>query len=539
MKKNLGKNSIDLADYSIHAWIQKNGIKNEKGDPIEFRKHLFLFDIYRDNSPHLVVMKAAQIGMSTLEILKNIYNAKQKKIDIIYTLPTDNDVQVFVGGKVNRIISQNPILQSYTHDKDTIEQKKIHDSMLYFRGTWTSKSAIMVTADRLVHDEIDSSKQDIVKDYQSRLQHSKYKEIHVFSHPSAPGVGVDVYWKLSDQKHWFIKCPHCKEEQFMHWPESFDLDRKLYVCKYCKGELSNDDRRRGRWVQKFKDAKYSGYWIPLFITPWTTAAEIIDKYNDPKTTEEFFYNKVLGLPYAGSGNIVSQEVIFQNLTQKINEQKGRIVIGVDTGIDLRYVIGNEEGIFYYGQTKTYGDIERLLKRWERSVVVIDQGGDIIGSRKLREDYPGRVFLCFYQRDKSNKELVTWGKEKEIGRVRADRNRMIQLVIDEFTDKRIKLYGTENDWWDYWLHWSHIYRVKEENNLGVMEYRWLRSDRDDWVHATVYWRIGMGKFGQTGDIVGSEPILRANSFEIAPDMTAPNVRPDQIWDFTNHEEDEWR
>src|SRR3989344_4255632 len=43
--------SIDTANFSIHTWIRKYRIKNEKGDPIEFKNHLFLYDIYRDQSP--------------------------------------------------------------------------------------------------------------------------------------------------------------------------------------------------------------------------------------------------------------------------------------------------------------------------------------------------------------------------------------------------------------------------------------------------------------------------------------------------------
>ena len=32
---------------------------------------------------------------------------------------------------------------------------------------------------------------------------------------------------------------------------------------------------------------------------------------------------------------------------------------------------------------------------------------------------------------------------------------------------------------------------------------MRSDRDDWVHATVYWRIELNRFGGKGGIVGLE------------------------------------
>src|SRR3990167_6974919 len=193
-----------MRDKGIHSWIKTNELKNEKGDLIEFINHLFLYDIYADRSPYLCIMKAAQVGASTLEVVKNIYDAYKQKMDIIYILPTDQDVSTFVGGKVNRIIAQNPILHEYTKDKDTIEQKQIDNSMLYFRGSWTKKSEIMVTADRLVKDEKDSCKQDVLSDYQARLQHSKYRQEHTFSHPSVPGFGVDVEWQESDQKHWFI-----------------------------------------------------------------------------------------------------------------------------------------------------------------------------------------------------------------------------------------------------------------------------------------------------------------------------------------------
>ena len=71
----------------IHEWLLKENIKNEKGERIEFDNHPFLFDIYKDQSQYLTVMKAAQIGMSTVAILKNHNDARNQKIDIIYSLP--------------------------------------------------------------------------------------------------------------------------------------------------------------------------------------------------------------------------------------------------------------------------------------------------------------------------------------------------------------------------------------------------------------------------------------------------------------------
>lgn len=562
-----------LAEIDTDAWIDFHKIKNEKGDPIEWLDHLFLIDIYNDQSDNLVVMKPAQVGLSTLEIIKNFRDARTNHMDIIYTLPTDQDVQVFVGGKVNRIIQNNPYLKTLTNDKDTIEQKQVGQSMIYFRGTWSKKAAIMVTADRLVHDEKDSSKQDVIADYQARLQHSKFKQTHVFSHPSTPNMGVDIEWQKSDQKEWFIMCPHCGFEQFLSWnlenPKrmSVDLIRKEFVCKKCHGVLSKKDRAIGRWRARIDRAlhpeiKWSGYHISLLMAPWKTAEEIIEKYLEAesgKQTMDFFYNKVLGLPYAGSGNSVTEDMVKGAWTKEKNTFNGRLIVGVDTGIKLRYVAGNQEGLLGYGEMTDYmpdevnklalnQTLEYFLKMFPESIIVIDQGGDIIGSRKLREKYPGRVFLCHYAPDRKTMELIRWGKGKESGNVVVDRNRIIQLVIDELHDRRWLLYNgkTVEDWHDYWLHWSHIYRIGEEDAVGVVRYKWLRSDRDDWVHATCYWRIGVSRFGSSGSLVMASSDLEPNSYIIHADNTVdfnPEVMfhkqsSDESW-LPEDDYDDWR
>ena len=563
--------SAQLAKYRVDAWIDHHQIKNEKGEPIEWFKHQFLIDIYNDQSDNLVVMKPAQVGLSTLEILKNIRDAEMRKMDIIYTLPTGEDVSQFVGGKVNRIISNNPHIEKLTVDKDSIEQKQIGLSMIYFRGTWTKKSAIMITADRLVHDEKDTSKQDVIADYQSRLQHSKFKQTHVFSHPSVPNSGVDMEWQISDQKEWFIICPHCQYQQILTWhtedPKkmSINLQTKEFICKKCGGILDWHARAKGTWRAKKgkENAKWSGYHISLLMAPWMTAKEIIDKYLEVmagKQTMDFFYNKILGLPYAGSGNAVTEDTIKGAVTTERNLYPGRIVIGVDTGLKLRYVYGNQQGLLGYGQMTDYmpdsvnklalnQTIEYFLKTFPDSIMVIDQGGDIIGARKLREKYPGRVYLCHYARDRKTMQLMRWGEKEEFGNVLADRNRMIQLLVDEFRDKRVKLFrGRPEDWHEYWLHWSHIYRVKEDDTLGVPRYVWMRSDRDDWVHATVYWRIGIDRFGGKGGIVGLENTPEPDSYLVNPEQTvdfdphkmfgAKDTLPDEPW-WTNEGENDWR
>lgn len=481
------KEELSLAD--IHIFNEIFQIKNEQGQLLDFKDHPFLWDIYMDLSPHQAIRKAAQVGFSTTAIIKSLWLAKSKKMDMIYTLPTYGDVHDFVSSKVNRIIDQNPIFKKWVEDKDTIEQKRVGDSVIYYRGTFTDRAALMITSDLNVHDEVDRSNLSVVDQYYSRLQHSKYQWQWLFSNPSAPDVGVDKLWNRSDQKHWFVPCPKCNHQQFMTMLNVMERGPKDYYfgCVKCKEEL---DRRKGKWVKRWKDVTdVSGYWISLLMCPWIPANKV--KELERTKSPEYFDNFVLGIPHTGSGNSVTKDVIMRNLTDEINEQKGRICIGVDPGIDIRYVVGNEKGIFYYGECKNYDELDNLMRRWDKAIMVMDQGGDIIGSRQLRDKYRNRVFLASYRQDKKSDDLFKWDDDK--GTVQIDRNNTIQLLIDELRDKRIPIYGTETDWYDYWVHWSHIYRVVEEDSFGRPRYKWQRSDRDDYVHATVYWRTAIDRF----------------------------------------------
>lgn len=547
--KPIATGPIGVEDLTIHGWIKKNKIRNEKGDPIDFENHLYLFDIYADNSPGLAVMKAAQVGMSTCEIVKNHYDAKRYKMDIIYTLPTDNDVRIFVGGKVNRIISNNPCMLKDVADKDSIEVKQVGQSMIYFRGTFTKKAAIMVTADRLSHDEKDSSRLDVVSDYQARLQHSKYKQTHTFSHPSVPETGVHADWMKSDQKHWFITCPHCQYQQFLSWnlenPKkmSIDLDRMEYVCKRCRGVIDDDTRATGRWIPKHPGRPISGYWVPLLIAPWVTAREIVEKWRHPDTTPEFFYTKILGLPYADGASKLLRNHFLQNLTGQIwaptNDE--RIILGIDTGLKLDYVLGNKQGLFFHGEADDYGPLNSIMERFPKAIAIIDAGGDLIGSRAFYERWKGRVFLCYLQGDRKTKELVSWKNGDEYGTVLADRNRLIQLTVDEFRDRRIPVHGTEGDWFEYWLDWNNLSRIKhlDPDTNQVKGYKWVRSGRDHKALATVFWRVGMTRFAGTGKILGATEPAKPNSYMVDPNNTV-GFNPQELFDtLEEDEEKDWR
>lgn len=502
-------------------WAIKHQIKNEVGFPIEFEKRKFLYQIYNDLSPKQVLLKPPQIGATVMNCLKSMYVAKKLKRDIIYTLPTVTDVIDIVGGSFNRIIAQNPILMSWVRDHDTVEQKSVGDNLIRYRGTFSPKQATMVPSSLNIHDEVDSSDPQVLTLYETRLEGQAREEDKwrwYFSHPSLSGHGIDVYWNQSDKKEWFITCNACKKEQILEWPHSIDAARESYICRACKGILTDDIRINGRWIPT-ASGEFSGYHISQLMLWNKTAKDIIKAFNDPQKDKQYFYNYVLGLPYIGSEDRIEASVVLRNCVDKVNAQEGITVIGADTGHGIHYVLMNSEGVFYYDHeieitaSKDPYDVIRLhLKRFPRSMAVFDQGGDLIGVRKLQAEYPGRVFLCFYRKDRKTTELIRWGKDDEYMKVEVDRNRMITLMVEQLRDVgRIRLNGTPDEWTEFASHFGNMYREqilsketpdKDNRQLYGAEYVWKRNGADHFAHALLYAMVGMQRFGgEMAKIVG--------------------------------------
>lgn len=524
---------IQAANMYPYSWVIQNKIKNEMGVPIDFEKRPWQKDMYNDLSHNQVELKPPQIGSTVKNALKTLWVAKNLGRQIIYTLPTQGDVQDMVGGSFNRIIAQNPILMSWVKDHDTVEQKAVGDSMIFYRGTFTSKQAMMIPSGLNVHDEVDASDASVIVQYENRLQAQEDGGWRwYFSHPSLAGHGVDVYWQQSDMKEWNITCPSCLKVQVMQWPQNIDVANGTYVCSGCKQVLPESARLQGVWINKdgipwkgdiVGEYKFSGWHVSQLLLWNKSAKQIIDAYNDPLKDKQYFYNYVLGLPFISSDDRIDPNTVLRNCVDIINDQEGRTVIGVDTGTGLHLCCMNAQGVFYYehnteltASKSPYDRLRELLNKWPTSIIVIDQGGELMLTRQLQQEYPGRVFLCFYNKDKKSLDLTEWGENDEYWKVRVDRNRMMTLVIEQLRDVgRVLLNGTPAEWKEFADMFGNIYREKlvtkeqkgkDDRSLYGSEYVWKRNGPDHYCHALLYATVGLQRFSSVpAVVVGEHPL----------------------------------
>lgn len=163
-------------DANPLAFTHNHTIVNENGVPLEFRDHKFLLQPMADMTPEQVIMKPSQIGWTVVVgINKSLWLAKYMRANVIYTMPSRTAIKDFVSPKVDPIIAQNKIYQGWVGKTDSSALKAVGDRFVYFRGSWEESSAISISADVLINDEVDRSNQLVLSTYRTRLDASKWQ----------------------------------------------------------------------------------------------------------------------------------------------------------------------------------------------------------------------------------------------------------------------------------------------------------------------------------------------------------------------------
>lgn len=500
-----------LEASSVLAWIVLNGFVNEYNKPLEFSKHRFLIDYMADDHPIIVTKKAAQIGLTVAESLRAFHYAAFKKMNVIHTLQTSDVIKGFVAPKINPIIEYNPKVKEILK-VDSESLKQVGENFIFYRGAQAESQAINITADVLNIDEYDRSNQKVVEVYSSRLDASPYKWKRYFSNPSAIGFGVDGLYNNSDQRHWMVTCS-CSHKSYMDFEQSddchyVDVDKGIYACGKCGGEITDKDRINGEWIAKFPERDTHGYWFSQAMAPWISAKEIIEKQQN--TSVEFFNNFVLGKAYTPTDLIVNRDTILRAYRPGIIP-KTRVAIGVDNGTIKHWVAATPQGVFDFGKTKNWEDIEKIFLMYSGATMVIDALPDFTIPKRLVEKYKGKVFINYFVPDTKNLGAVRWGKNEDYGIVRSDRTKLFDLVASEITEQKMTFRIPQMEMNEYINHWEAIFRTLEvDEKTGIEKGAWIKqTGNDHFAFATAYMRIALSR--QLGASMGmdfAEPLTRA-------------------------------
>jgi hypothetical protein len=165
-------------------------------------------------------------------------------------------------------------------------------------------------------------------------------------------------------------------------------------------------------------------------------------------------------------------------------------MGVDQGLKKHFIIGNKQGVWKMGQTDTWEDIEQMIQIYDIETIVIDALPDLTVPRKLREKYPSKIWLHYYKREIRKGDFITWDYKTHT--VYSDRTKIIQQVIDEMVERKIRFQMKPDELAAYVEAWKGVFKRVEQNSLGIDMDVWETTGEDHLVHATNYWRLAMEK-----------------------------------------------
>lgn len=354
LERTFGKHSNTKNKLPFVEWVLNN-IRvrdNLLWKPFSFKNHEYLKGIYEDDHPSLVIMKAAQLGLSHWAIAKLLWVCDSYDVNAGYFFPTNDKVKGFVQSRVDPIIDQSPLAErvgnikteerSRRKNPDNTQIKKLDNSIMTFRGLETLKEVKSIDLDFYAVDEVDEANQKHLEFVKDRTLHSSLGYQIYFSQATVPDFGIDELYKNSDQRQYLIKCDACG-----HWNNLIDSfpdcimmspDNMPYRgCSKCRKPL---DVSTGEWVIQYNDRDTHGYQVSQLFASFTKDIYLYNLINDLKSIRkrERIENSIIGRPFAGDKQPWSDTLFKSCESSHGFYRPEKSVMGIDTGSDLHIVI---------------------------------------------------------------------------------------------------------------------------------------------------------------------------------------------------------
>ena len=403
----------------------------------------------------IVAMWGAQLGKTACLLNINWYYTAHDPSPMLMVQPTLEAAEDFSKERIAPAIRDTPALSklfrpSRSRDSgNTLLKKEFPGGGLALAGA-NSPAGLASRSRRIVQgDEVDKweasagAEGDPGKLMEARTATFWNKKIIYTSTPSIKGASrIEREFLKSDQRRFFVRCPHCNEEQLLEWgnlkwpsprPDNDVKEHRPDDCYYVCGangcEILEGDKpdmvRKGVWraTAKSIDGKTAGFHLNALYSPWVTWPDLIRKWLDAQGNPnelQTFVNASLAETWEVQGDRVESDVFRDRvhpysapapagvlvITAAVDVQKDRLeasAIGWGAGeeswaIDHRVFQGDPS------QPTVWGELDEWLQtEWQHEsgimlrirCTLIDSGGhhtkQVYAFTKPREHR--RIYAC--------------------------------------------------------------------------------------------------------------------------------------------------
>lgn len=276
----------------------------------------------------IAVMCSAQVGKTESES-----NIVGRQIDIdpcpmLFLQPTLEMAEAYSKDRFDPMCRDTPVLNAKvlakkSRDKNnTIMHKKFPGGQLTFAGANSPASLASRPVRFVLCDEIDrypiSAKDEGDPVMLARKRTTTFWNwlLMCVSTPTVKGISrIEKMWGRSDQRRYFVRCPHCDHPQHFVWSQIQYAGKGTdaadphsgvyYVCGGCNVPIEEKHKnamvKAGAWqaTAKSKDGTV-GFHLNELYSLWRRWLDVALDYESARTDEaqyRVWYNTSLGLPY--------------------------------------------------------------------------------------------------------------------------------------------------------------------------------------------------------------------------------------------------
>ncbi|RME71552.1 MAG: hypothetical protein D6784_14990 [Chloroflexi bacterium] len=517
------------------------------GKRLDFARHPYLVDLYRETARRVVVYKASQVGASEYLVSYALHACDRRQATVLYVFPTDAHVSDFSSARFGPAIEASDYLDAIIVEgrqkaadtarprgADRVTLKRVRDRFIYFRGGRVGKDGQAaqlksIDADVLILDELDEMDPRAPVIARKRLGASRLAEERLVSTPTYPGRGIHAEWLESDQRERFIPCQACGERQVLtinHIVTEWDnLGRPVAwhggpetawaACQKCGRRLN--PLAGGQWVATRPGREVVGYHLTRLCSPAADLLEIVQNlHTTDETKRREVYNQDLGEPYVPRGGRLTEEILDDCRRDYAHlPLPGEApVMGVDVGKVLHVVIRGprhpetgETPQRFAGEVDSFEELGRLMRRYNVRRAVMDALPETTKAREFQAAWPpGTVWLAYYvgQRTGTRRvEPAQWDGAN--GVVNLDRTRTLDRTMSRFYDRLNTLPAYARDLKDYYAHLTALVRVLEDGPDGQAVARYVETGPDHLAHAENYCTVAMSAPGPAAVATASRAV----------------------------------
>lgn len=330
---------------TIDAWADahRRVSAESSGEPGPWRTDRVPFarEIMQEISPQslteeVVLMASAQITKT--EILLNAVGhcIDQDPCPMLVVYPTLETAELWSKQRLTPMIRDTPVLaekippaRSRDSGNNTL-LKLFPGGLVRMAGANSPASLSQMPVKKALFDEVDrypesaGEEGDPVALGEARTQNFRRRKLVYASTPTIESLSrIAKRYKASDQRHYYVPCPHCNTHQVLDWDrfkwDEGKPDTAHFVCE-AHGCIIDEAHKpnmlaAGQWRKHNPGSRIAGFWIWAAYSPiglglrW---AEIARKFEEVKADPErrkVFDNTVRGVCFADPNEKLDWEVI--------------------------------------------------------------------------------------------------------------------------------------------------------------------------------------------------------------------------------------